>query len=295
MKEGMMKEDTMKEGTMKEGAMKKQSRMEGAKDERANNTNYENPSAAATSPPYMSGSASTLTSAASVAIVSCGMGVVGAGLGVIFVGNEGGMAITNCHVGVIRAHAGMILSCDVGVITDHSCVLLPCCMGVVRFGQGVFDDPSLGFAGNSEFEIRAFLGADLTFCHDKRAPPLSDKQMRLSASARTSRFHLGQSVESPVSLTGWLFVLEPRDWRLDAESCTTSSGNDAASAMFTLAEFPDFNICATSPGISFPFRDTLCEYAELFGTKNAKYGRIKASPIPEPLREPHLTSRVTGS
>lgn len=45
----------------------------------------------------------------------------------------------------------------------------------------LIDDPSLEFAGNSDLEIRAFLGADLTFCHDKPAPPLSVRQMPLSA------------------------------------------------------------------------------------------------------------------
>lgn len=59
--------------------------------------------------------------------------------------------------------------------------------------------------------------------------------------------------------------------RLEAEVYAASSGNDAASTMFILAAFSYFTICGTSPVISFPFRDALCEYAELFRTKNAKY------------------------
>ncbi|OBT81301.1 hypothetical protein VE02_10133 [Pseudogymnoascus sp. 03VT05] len=99
----------MKVGTMKEGTMRKESNAEGATVERANNTNYENSSAAATSPPYMSGSVSTLASAAGIVIVSCDVSIVGAGLSVILVRSEAGMVITTCHVGVIGAHAGMVL------------------------------------------------------------------------------------------------------------------------------------------------------------------------------------------
>lgn len=71
----------------------------------------------------------------------------------------------------------------------------------LKTGRGVFDDPSLGFASKSELEIFGFVGGDLIFCHDKPAPPPSDRQMPLSALARTARFHLGHSVKSPVSLT----------------------------------------------------------------------------------------------
>lgn len=74
--------------------------------------------------------------------------------------------------------------------------------------RGVFDDPSLGFASKSELESFGFLGGDLIFCHGKPAPPPppSDRQMPLSASARTARFHLGHSVKTPVSLTQWLCI-----------------------------------------------------------------------------------------